>query len=120
MAELTKIIQYRGSSADWQTLNPVLAEGQIGYETDTRRFKFGDGGTPWNSLPYATNLPALSSAPTGVNYGYQYLDTTENAVKTYTSAGWITALAGTDINLETGNGTPEGSVNAGFGTLYVD
>ena len=43
----------RGESTQWDTANPTLAAGEIGIETDTNTFKFGDGSTPWNSLSYA-------------------------------------------------------------------
>ncbi len=32
---------------------PTLAQGEIGYETDTTKFKIGDGSTAWSSLAYA-------------------------------------------------------------------
>jgi hypothetical protein len=48
----------RGTAAALTATNPVIADGQIVYETDTRRFKVGDGSTAWNSLSYAT--PAVS------------------------------------------------------------
>jgi len=43
----------RGTEAQWDSANPTLAAGEIGIETDTNTFKFGDGSTPWNSLSYA-------------------------------------------------------------------
>ena len=43
----------RGTDAQWDAANPTLAAGEIGIETDTNTFKFGDGSTPWNSLSYA-------------------------------------------------------------------
>jgi hypothetical protein len=43
----------RGLADDWFDANPTLAAGEIGIETDTNTFKFGDGNTPWNSLEYA-------------------------------------------------------------------
>ena len=43
----------RGTDAQWEAANPTLAAGEIGIETDTNTFKFGDGSTPWNSLSYA-------------------------------------------------------------------
>ena len=43
----------RGTSSQWDTANPTLAAGEIGIETDTNTFKFGDGVTAWNSLDYA-------------------------------------------------------------------
>ena len=44
--------QRRGTAAHWTTVNPILFDGEIGLETDTKQFKFGDGVTAWNSLPY--------------------------------------------------------------------
>ena len=42
----------RGTAAQWTAQNPVLAEGEIGLETDTRKFKAGDGTTAWTGLLY--------------------------------------------------------------------
>lgn len=43
----------RGTAADAVAADPVLAEGEQGYETDTGVVKIGDGTTPWASLPVA-------------------------------------------------------------------
>lgn len=46
-------IQFRrGTAAQWAAANPVLGSGELGYETDTKYFKLGDGVTAWNSLDY--------------------------------------------------------------------
>lgn len=50
---MTKIIQRHDTAANWSTINPVLALGEMGVETDTNKFKFGDGITSYNNLPYA-------------------------------------------------------------------
>lgn len=42
----------RDTAANWTSANPVLAAGQPGFETDTRKWKVGDGTTAWNSLAY--------------------------------------------------------------------
>jgi hypothetical protein len=48
-------IQIRnGTAAQWTSANPVLAAGEVGIENDTRKQKFGDGTTAWNSLAYAS------------------------------------------------------------------
>lgn len=48
------VIQHiRGTSAQWIEINPILYEGELGLETDTRKFKFGDGVHTWNELEYA-------------------------------------------------------------------
>lgn len=50
---MTTMQQRRGTAAQWTSANPILAEGEIGFETDTNKFKFGDGITAWSSLlPY--------------------------------------------------------------------
>lgn len=50
----------RGSSAQWIAANPILADGEIGYDSTTKQIKIGDGTTAWNALAYsdisATNL----------------------------------------------------------------
>jgi len=48
----SKIQIRRDSAADWTSANPTLAVGEMGYETDTGKLKFGDGTTAWNSLGY--------------------------------------------------------------------
>lgn len=45
----------RGSAQEWTEENPILLEGEVGYELDGRTFKVGDGVTPWTELSYAIN-----------------------------------------------------------------
>ena len=42
----------RDTSTNWAVNNPILLEGEFGYETDTTYMKIGDGTTPWNILSY--------------------------------------------------------------------
>ena len=51
----TQIQFRRDTAADWTSNNPTLAAGEFGYETDTTKFKVGDGSTAWNSLSYNTS-----------------------------------------------------------------
>lgn len=52
MATIVQIQLRRDTAADWTANNPILAEGEPGYETDTTKIKYGDGVTAWNSLAY--------------------------------------------------------------------
>lgn len=59
----------RDTAANWTSFNPVLAAGEIGYETDSTMFKVGDGVTAWIALGYGgikgdTGNPGLD----GMNY----------------------------------------------------
>ena len=62
------VLQLRHAiGADWSTVNPVLAVGELGYETNSGQFKIGIGGTGWNSLPYGgLNGPTGNTGPTGM------------------------------------------------------
>lgn len=52
-----KVLQLRrDTAANWTSNNPTLAVGEVGVETDTLKFKIGDGSTVWTGLAYqATN-----------------------------------------------------------------
>lgn len=48
------LIQIRkGSAALWASVNPILAEGELGLETDTGKIKGGNGTDTWSALPYS-------------------------------------------------------------------
>ena len=47
----------RGTASAWTTANPTLAVGEFAIETDTDKYKIGDGSTVWTSLSYSS-LPA--------------------------------------------------------------
>jgi hypothetical protein len=48
------LLQVRaGTASAWTSANPTLAAGEPGLETDTRKIKYGDGSTAWNSLAYS-------------------------------------------------------------------
>jgi hypothetical protein len=55
-----------GKAAVWAAENIVLANGEIGIETDTNKAKIGDGASQWNALAYvgAASAPVASTAPT--------------------------------------------------------
>lgn len=50
---LTILRVRRHAAADWTAADTVLEDGQLGFETDTRKFKLGDGTTEWTALAYA-------------------------------------------------------------------
>jgi hypothetical protein len=58
--------QRRGTAAQWAAANgglgPVLAAGEIGFETDTGKFKMGNGSSTWNSLSYFTDASDFDTA----------------------------------------------------------
>lgn len=78
-------IQIRNDTKNnWTTQNPVLLKGEMGVETDTRKFKFGDGVSDWKTLEYASATGAIimNKAPTPTDSGYDvgamWVDTAAN------------------------------------------
>lgn len=59
---LARMQQRRDSTADWASVDPVLLDGELGYDTDEDRFKIGDGVTEWTGLPWADRLEDVLAA----------------------------------------------------------
>jgi hypothetical protein len=57
----TRMQQRRGTAAQWTAANPVLAAGEIGFETDTSKFKMGNGSSAWSALTYFANAAELTN-----------------------------------------------------------
>lgn len=61
----SKILIRRDTAANWLSANPVLGDGEQGYETDTRKMKIGNGTAVWTSLPYFSSGGSGPTGPTG-------------------------------------------------------
>lgn len=81
MSAIVKMKQRRGTAAAWTSANPILSAGEIGFETDTNKFKIGDGATVWNSLNYFIDESIISSTYAA------------GSIKTY-NTGWTQAGSG--------------------------
>lgn len=57
MSSTARLRARRGTAAAWTASNPVLGLGEVGAETDTRRFKVGDGSSTWSALSYYGAAP---------------------------------------------------------------
>ena len=73
----------RGTLSDWTSANPILSPGEMGYETDEKRIRIGDGDAHFLSLPTidssSETVPFAIPSPTGEgiqpdlsNGNYQY------------------------------------------------
>ena len=61
----------RDTAANWTSNNPTLGAGEIGYETDTAKYKIGTGSTAWTSLAYAYTAGAQGTTGTQGTTGAQ-------------------------------------------------
>jgi hypothetical protein len=134
--------QRRGTAAEWTSANPVLAAGEIGFETDTNKFKFGDGASAWNDIAHFSssldvlgegvpeNLDTLVELANALNNDSNYADTVNQILSGKvdfiidTEANWAanTDLLATNlIAIDSDNGTFKlGTGGSSFGDLpYV-
>ena len=59
---ITSRVQQRiDTAANWSAENPVLLNGELGIESDTRLIKVGDGTSNWNDLLYVNNFGFTSN-----------------------------------------------------------
>jgi hypothetical protein len=57
----------RDTSSNWTSNNPILLQGEFGYELNTGYAKIGDGQTAWTALDYFGGTgPTGSTGLTGV------------------------------------------------------
>ena len=91
----TRIQFRRGTAAVGanQWTSQVLYAGEVGYETDTGRFKIGDGSTAWSTLKYAAVVPTGFVGSSGV-----YVATSTNGETVTLSISGITSSQVTNFN----------------------
>lgn len=83
----------RGTASSWTSANTILAAGEIGFESDTKKMKVGDGSTAWTSLLY-TATPIASQTGTGTKL---VVDTSPTLVTPNIGAATATSVNGTTI-----------------------
>lgn len=118
--------QRRGTAAQWTSANPVLNAGEMGWESDTNKFKIGDGTNHWADLDYFADInstvnPAFGSSitfegATADSYEtvLQVTDPTADRTITLPNASGTVITTGnlsdiTDIGVFTSTITMEGS-----------
>lgn len=51
--KMAQKIQFRrDTSANWASVNPILSQGELGFETNTGKFKIGNGSSYWSEIGY--------------------------------------------------------------------
>ena len=80
----------RGTSTEWASVNPILAAGEMGLESDTNFIKFGNGTNTWTDLGYA-NEPLSNLQNTLADYIPVSDMGVANGVATLNSSGKVPA-----------------------------
>jgi hypothetical protein len=111
MPRINQIQVRRDTAANWTSTNPVLAAGEIGLETNTRKTKFGDGTTAWTSLAYATSggITSSDTAPSSPSVGDQWFNSSTGKTYVYYDSYWIELDSNGTSAQSTGNAIINGA-----------
>jgi hypothetical protein len=71
----TRIQVRRGTTAEWNNADPILNEGEFGYNTTLSQIKIGDGYTAWSELDYLVSDGTLDTS-----LGSYILDSEKSAI----------------------------------------
>ena len=91
---IVRVCHAYATSAQWSNANPVLMSGEMGVESDTQKYKIGDGVTRWSNLSYASGVPidtTLSASSTNpvqnkvINKEFESLTLTSGMLSTPSS-----------------------------------
>jgi len=67
----TRMQQRRGTAAQWTSSNPVLNAGEMGWESDTNKFKIGDGTNHWADIDYFIDANSTVSPSFGTSITFE-------------------------------------------------
>jgi hypothetical protein len=81
----------RGTAAQWVTADPELESGEIGFETDTGKFKIGDGATDWVDLSYAggSGVAVSATEPEDPEEGALWFNSSTGITSIYFDSEWV-------------------------------
>lgn len=96
----------RDTAADWTAADPILENGEPGFETDTGALKIGDGATAWTALPYFTGggstlYSSLTGVPTDTFLGRDTAGTGNAEALSVATAKGLLGLTGTNSGDQT-------------------
>jgi hypothetical protein len=83
-----RIQMRRGTTSEWNSADPILNEGEIGYNSTLTSFKIGDGESLWSELDYyqaaaditPNEIGAIASTEKDAANGVAALDSTKNVI----------------------------------------
>lgn len=103
MSSTARVRLRRDTAANWTSENPVLLLGEIGIETDNRRFKVGNGSTAWAGLSYYLD---------GVAVRGQCSKMTEGTIDIVTQSVYVSTGLTATLDSDTAYGVVLGTTDA--------
>ena len=122
----TRMQQRRGTASQWTSANPVLNAAEMGWESDTNKFKIGDGTNHWADLDYFVDTNSTINPAFGTSIVFEgttandfettlaITDPTEDRTITFPNVSGTVITTGnlsdiTDIGVFSGSITMEGT-----------
>jgi hypothetical protein len=93
----TRIQFRRNTAAVWTSLNPTLTSGELGYETDTGKFKIGNNTDTWTGLAYSVRAQLSEGYLNDLN-DVTITSPTNGQVLKWNGTAWINDTGGSAIN----------------------
>ena len=104
-----KIQLRRDTATNWQSVNPILSQGELGLDTISNALKIGDGTTAWNDLDYVITdfdpsatypqLRAQGTTAADVGLGNVTNESKETMFNHPVFTGTISGIDATDVGL---------------------
>lgn len=82
---MPRMQQRRDTASVWTATNPTLASGEIGIETDTLKFKIGNGSTAWSGLAYIGLVNSVSGRTGTVTLDHRDVDNLPATLSQFTA-----------------------------------
>jgi hypothetical protein len=102
MPAQTVIQLRRDTTTNWESTNPVLAAGEVGFDSTENKIKLGDGTSEWLDLDYASGGGIVVSeiSPESPSVGDLWFNSSNAVTYIYYDSFWIELIPG-------GSGDPE-------------
>jgi hypothetical protein len=82
----------RDTAANWESTDPTLASGEIGFDTTNNQIKIGNGSDEWTVLDYASggaSVQISETAPADPDAGNVWFNSTDGRAYIYYDSVWV-------------------------------
>jgi hypothetical protein len=118
----------RDTAANWTSENPILLAGEMGIETDTDKFKIGDGSTAWTGIAYTGGNEVNTTTDTSITgllkgaagKVAQAVSGTDYAAALGVDDNYVTDAEKTVIGNTSGTNTGDNAVNSLYSGLVTN
>lgn len=108
----TSIQLRRGTTTQWTTVNPVLKDGEIGWDSTANKFKVGNGVSSWTALAYQGDAGLNSKISAFADPNADRLVFWDDSAGTFAplTASTGLAISGTNLTVNAASETVSGRV----------